>query len=241
MGSLRFKRLTSKLRGFVEREPSITKGALSDSDLVTTLGRDDPVLLEIGCNAGQDTQRFLDLFIRGSIYCFEPDPRARKRFRATIQDDRVQLFDVAISNSNGVTEFYASSGNPSEEAHEEMPEGWDLSGSIKQPKNHLERHPWCQFDSSFQVETMTLDTWCTQQEIDRIDFIWADVQGAEKDLIQGARETLKRTRFFYTEYSDQELYEGQLNFKQLVKLLPGFRVIRRYTHDVLFANKLDSI
>ena len=41
-----------------------------------------------------------------------------------------------------------------------------------------------------------------------IDLIWADVQGAEADLIEGGTEALRRTRYFYTEYNNQELIRG---------------------------------
>ncbi|MEN9248224.1 MAG: hypothetical protein Q6L50_08560 [Gloeomargarita sp. GMQP_bins_120] len=37
------------------------------------------------------------------------------------------------------------------------------------------------------------------------DFIWADVQGAEVDLIQGGLQALANTRYFYTEYANTEL------------------------------------
>ncbi len=50
-----------------------------------------------------------------------------------------------------------------------MPEGWDYSGSIRKPKNHLVVHPWCKFEKEIIVKTKRLDTWCKEKEIDRID------------------------------------------------------------------------
>jgi len=77
-----------------------------------------------------------------------------------------------------------------------------------------------------------------EEGIDFIDFIWADVQGAEVDLIRGAETTLARTRFFYTEHSNQELYEGQINLRAMLKLLPNFKLARKYPNDALLKNKL---
>ena len=68
--------------------------------------------------------------------------------------------------------------------------------------------------------------------MDAVDFIWADVQGAEADLVLGGRETLKRTRFFYTEYSNRELYEGQADLGQLLAMLPDFELVHRYQGEV---------
>ena len=83
---------------------------------------------------------------------------------------------------------------------------------------------------------MTLDSWVQKEGIGMIDFIWADVQGAEADIIAGGKEALRNTRYLYTEYSNTELYEGQVNLNQLLKLLPDFRVVRRYEYDVLLKN-----
>jgi hypothetical protein len=53
---------------------------------------------------------------------------------------------------------------------------------------------------------------------------------------RGGLETLKRTRFFYTEWSDSELYEGQITLRQLQSLLPGFAVVKVFNEDVLLRN-----
>jgi hypothetical protein len=51
-----------------------------------------------------------------------------------------------------------------------------------------------------------------------IDSMWVDVQGAEDLVFAGAQETLRCTKYLYTEYCNQELYEGQLNLAQLLAL-----------------------
>jgi hypothetical protein len=102
----------------------------------------------------------------------------------------------------------------------------------------LSEFPWCKFDRTEIVKTTRLDTWCSEQGVDGpIDLIWADVQGPEVDLINGALATLARTHYFYTEYGDTELYEGQIDLAQMLKLLPNFEVICRFAEDVLLRNK----
>ena len=44
---------------------------------IRSLVGDKPVILEIGCNDGQDTQRILIAIPGCLFFAFEPDPRAR--------------------------------------------------------------------------------------------------------------------------------------------------------------------
>jgi hypothetical protein len=70
----------------------------------------------------------------------------------------------------------------------------------------------------------------------RVDLIWADVQGAEGDLVKGGTATFANTRYFYTEYSNNEWYEGQPTLQQLVEMLANFVIMPRFEMDVLFKN-----
>ena len=225
------------LLGSMTSGPPVLPGGLDLDMLPGLLERDDPVILDVGCNDCSHTLEFLRLFKRAKVHAFEPEPRAMQSARHRVKDDRVSLYDVAISDVDGETEFFVSNGLPSAEWQQVRPNGWDLSGSIKKPKEHLVVHPWCTFDESIVVKTMKLDTWRRMQGLERIDFLWADVQGAEENLIRGGRETLRRTRYFYTEYSDQELYEGQIGLRKILWLLPGFKIVHRYAGDVLLVNK----
>ena len=219
-----------------KREPPITPGEFDLSSLPSLLGKDDPVILDVGANDGGHTLVFLEMFPRGRVYAFEPDPRAAATFRRKVTTPRATLYELAASDVDGASEFHVSGGAPPPESGVTRPEGWDLSGSLRRPKAHLELHPWCTFGEPITVETKRLDTWRREQGVETVDFIWADVQGAEENLILGAQETLARTRFFYTEYGDRELYEGQIGLKQIQELLPDFEVLLRFQGDALFKN-----
>jgi 2-O-methyltransferase len=218
--------------------PPLVPGDLADADILRLIGRPDPVILDIGCNDGAEIDRFLKMFPKCQVHAFEPDPRPRARFKKHIRDKRVKLWPLAISAADGEAEFHLSSADQAPPGVQ-MPEDgeWDLSGSLRKPAKHLDFHPWVKFEKTMKVQTMRLDTFCTEQKIRRIDFIWADVQGAEADLIAGATESLKFTRLLYTEYNENEMYEGQMGLRKLVGLLPDFDVLVRFPDDVLLRNR----
>jgi len=194
------------------------------------------LFLEIGANDGGDTQRLLDAFPATRVECFEPDPRAVRLWRAAVKSSRARLHEIAIGSKDGTTIFHTSSGSPTGRERD-FPEGWHLSGSIRRPTGHLSAHPWCEFTSTIEVPVRTLDSWAAAEDISEVDFIWADVQGAEIDVIQGGQATLSRTRYLYTEYCDVELYEGQQTLEKLLEQMPGWVVHTRFSGDVLLENE----
>jgi FkbM family methyltransferase len=177
--------------------------------------------LELGSHCGTDTA-WMAALTNVTIHAFEPDPRNHQPVRPNVIQQR-----VAIADRNGRGPFVLS--------HQGWGQEWTHSSSIKKPANHLVRYP-VTFGATIDVETLTLDTYCRREGLGIIDFIWADIQGAEGEMIRGAGETLARTRYLYTEYSDDELYEGQVTLRDMVTMLPHFRVIEVWADDVLFEN-----
>jgi 2-O-methyltransferase len=212
----------------------ITPGALTAAEIRLRLGKDDPVIIEVGANCGQTTVELLKAMPGATIFAFEPDPRAIAKFRDAIANPRVHLYECAIGAVNGTISFHQSSGA------EHLPDyakGWDQSGSIRRPNSHLKVWPWVKFEKQITVPIMTLDAWSEQHQVCAADFIWADVQGAESDLVDGAAQILRSSRYFYTEYSNDEWYEGQITLAGLLEKLPDFDLVRRYPMDALFENK----
>ena len=207
-------------------------------EIKSLIGTEDPIILEIGANNGNDTIDFLNTFKYGRFFCFEPDPRALAQWMQNVKDPRAQVFNIAISDQIGTIEFNQSSGWPPDWDKPSPDSEWNMSGSIKKPKNHIPIHPWCLFDKKIMVNTITLDEWVENMGINgQIDFAWIDVQGAEFEVITGGRDTFdNKLRYVYTEYSNDEQYEGQLNKEGLLKMLPNYSVIKDFGEDILLRN-----
>lgn len=192
------------------------------------VNKNNPVILEIGANVGRDSQRFLDIFPNVQLFCIEPDPRCVFRFKQNIQDKRCTLCEMAISDNTGYMNLYLSTGH--KPGHNTMHIN---SSSLSRPTGHLEKFPWCTFNESLEVKTMTLDDWAKQYDVKYIDFIWADTQGHERQLITGGKKTLSISKFLYTEYNNDELYEGQINLNEIVRLLIDFKIRMCFDTNVL--------
>jgi len=219
---------------FPETSPAEFPHGITMAQIRRLVARDDPVVLELGCNDGGDTARFLEEFPGITIHCFEPDPRPVQRF--SIKDSRCYLHRSAIGENDGSVLFHMSGGSPSNEAQR----AWDRSSSIRPPTAHLEIHPWCTFDQKMIVPVRSLDSWYSEYlSPSEIDFIWADIQGAEGDLISGGRQTLcNHTRYLYTECYEIPMYEGQATRQQILQQLPEFECIGIYEgYNILLKNR----
>jgi 2-O-methyltransferase len=216
---------------FLRNEPIIVPYDLSAEKIQQLLGKENPTILEIGCHDGENTLWFIEKFKEARVHCFEPDPRAIKKFKDNFsQYKNVTLHEFALGDEVGKATFHQSS-------HTDPNGDWDASGSLMAPKNHLTEYPWVTFDSSVTVDVETLDAFCEKNGIQEVDLIWMDVQGAELKVIAGGAKTFMNTRFIVTEYNNKELYSGQPKMKQILEALPRHRVMARYSDDLLLKLK----
>jgi len=214
---------------------------MTPDDIRMYVGRDPQLLVEIGCNDGEDTTAFLDAFPECRIVAFEPDPRAIKKFKSRIDDPRCELVEAAISDEIGTTTLFMSAGDKRFVDPE-----WDKSSSICQPTRHLIRSPEITFpeDESHRrsVVTLTLDAWWCQWKEDfgdqPIDLIWCDPQGAQAKIIRCGMEALTNTRWLYVEYYNHPLYEGEPRLSEIAKMLEDWVLVATYEHqeNALFRN-----
>jgi FkbM family methyltransferase len=188
----------------------------------TFRGGGPKLFLELGSHGGTDTA-WLAAIPGVTLHAFEPDPRNTQQPRAN-----VTLHRAAVADRDGRGKLILSLEGWGRE--------WTYSSSLRSPKNHLQRYP-VTFGDSVEVDLVALDTFCDERRIERVDFLWADVQGAERDVVRGGLRTLRNTRYVYMEYSDEELYEGQATLAELLALLPDFRVLELWPEDVLLENR----
>ena len=79
-------------------------------------------------------------------------------------------------------------------------------------------------------------------------FLKADVQGFEKQVLEGARETLKRTHALYLELPGAAVYEGEWTFAEAINYLDAlgftpaqFRTVGSIDHDRASAVQFDCL
>ena len=66
------------------------------------------------------------------------------------------------------------------------------------PEKVLELYPDITFDEKEEVETITFDDFLNQNEIEKIDLLWFDLQGKEPEILMQSK-SLDLINYIYTE------------------------------------------
>lgn len=184
-------------------------------------------IIEIGAHNGSDTERLYNLIKPNRFIVFEPDPRNYPDIEK--RNLPITLIKGAVSNTVGSTKLWMSGGKPPGMNHEHT-----ASSSILNPAGHIKKHPDYNFDKQIDVPVFTLDSIMASPVDYPIKFIWCDAQGSEANIIRGGQHTLMLTDFFFCEYSDEGLYDGQEKLKDWLKLLPGrWEEVCKWEGDIL--------
>ena len=216
------------------------------------LGNETKVILEIGGHYGEDTLRFHKFFPNTQIYSFEPDPRNIEIFKKTCQNiDNISLIEKAVCDkTDKILDFYMSYKDEGEEILQDKYKYIGIENYKKLKLNNsgsssLKKSNRIDLINSdkINVNTIRLDDWIINNNIDIIDFIWIDVQGAEKEVIEGCEKVMNRIKYIQLEYGETS-YDGGLSKKQTYDMMinNNFELILDYNPnsgngDFLFKNK----
>lgn len=170
------------------------------------------VIFDIGACEGEETIRYSRRFPQARLFAFEPLPANQSLVRANFARYTIanaELVPLALADRPGEATFHVSSGRP---PHEFSGADWNYgnkSSSLLPPADATPMHGWIEFKGAITVQTDTLDNFCRERGIDRIDFVHMDVQGAEHLVLSGAAATLPRIGALWLEVAEREFYRGQ--------------------------------
>jgi hypothetical protein len=71
-----------------------------------------------------------------------------------------------------------------------------------------------------------MDEFLESKKIDKIDFLWMDVQGSERSVFEGFGKYLNDVSIIATEIGLQSIYEGSTLKDELDSILSNFTCIR---------------
>lgn len=185
-----------------------------------------PIIVEAGAFDGRDTLKLSQQWPDGTIHAFEPVPEIFELLtKNTAAISTINRHPLALSDRTGHATLYVS-------AKPTAPDKPFQAGSLLKPK---ERLAWSDvvYNKTIEVPTITLDDWTQHNGINRIDFLWLDLQGMELNVLKASPKILSTIRVIYTEVEFIEAYEGQYLYEDVKGWLEkqGFCAVARDFSD----------
>lgn len=182
---------------------------------------EDPIIFDVGAYIGGVSSIYRKLFPNATIYVFEPYKESFNELLNVSEKLKLIPYNKAISNINGNIEFNINAAAQTNSILSTHPDGdriWDSMGYV----NNLNKTI---------VESITIDTFLENNNIEKIDILKLDTQGTEYMVIEGAVNSIKENRIniIYTEIITLPTYIGQ---KYLDEVLNIFRINDFNLYDV---------
>jgi FkbM family methyltransferase len=150
-----------------------------------------------------------------SIHSFEPIPDVYEQLLQKVKfSSKVHCYNVALGNIESSLPMYISCKT-------------DSSSLLPMAQLHDEQFPDREINHQIKVPVMRLDDLVTQHKLPLPSLVKIDVQGYEKNVIEGGLKTICAAKYCVVEMSFKHLYEGSPLFDDIYRLMYdlGFKLV----------------
>lgn len=151
-----------------------------DKDLILKYIKPKSVFMDIGANIGHFSFYFKEKHPDLECHLFEPNPKLYQCINMSLKASKLNgVFphQLALSNSNGEASFFIDSYNDG--GHSLLID--KISAKSKDTQK-------------VTVKTIRLDEFVNERNLEKIDIIKVDIQGAERSFIEGGIETINKNK-----------------------------------------------
>lgn len=168
------------------------------------------VLIDAGAYVGETSLKLRNHFPDATIHALEPFPDSYERLCAAVgRDPLTYTHQIALGAATRFMHLHVNAGKATNSllpSHENASSIWGTGLLDTQ--------------TTLAVPALTLDEFCTRHDIQHIDLLKLDVQGAEYDVLKGAAGLLQSQAidFVFLEVLIAPTYDGQRSLREYLSL-----------------------
>ncbi|MEG4862378.1 MULTISPECIES: FkbM family methyltransferase [unclassified Microcoleus] len=200
----------------VEQEVNVTIfNETGEFNVIKRFINSGETVFDIGANVGGWTEEVLNVVPDVEVHIFEAVPKIYQELIKNITSKNLfrKLIpnNCAVSKTDGVTKICYYPDSPQ----------WS---TMYRRGFHVESTCGLQPPQSVDVLATSIDGYCNRLGIKRVNFLKIDVEGAELDVLSGAKELLKSGRIDYIQFEYGGTYlDAGTTLKQIFDLLSQYR------------------
>lgn len=145
------------------------------------INKSSRVIIDAGANIGVFSLFAKKLAPQATIYSFEPSPKTFQFLKYNLEKNsinEIEIYQQALGNRIGKTSLM-------------------IGGSALEASNMIFDSEFLEknkdlFEKSKTISINTIDNFVRERDLKYVDFIKIDTEGYEKQIIEGAKETIKK-------------------------------------------------
>ena len=194
-------------------------------ELINKLNSKKPIIFDVGCfvgNFSRNLKKKLNLKNK-NFYLFDANPNLKIKdfkYNNLVFSDKIQIRNFYLN------EFFPSSGSSLKV---------DTKNDIKW--NYTRKLITLSPNKGFKilkVKTNTIDNFCKNKKIAKIDILKIDVEGSELEVLKGSKKILNKTHLIQL-----EIYQNKKNFTKIEKKITT--LLKRYNFKKIKEKQIWSV
>jgi FkbM family methyltransferase len=173
---------------------------------------DIKIIFDVGSCHCLEAVEFSKLFKNSKIYCFEANPTTIKNCLTNSNPyPAITVTNIAINDFDGICKFYPINIDKTRTSWKDGNQGASSLYISNGEYDHIEKY----VQNEIEIECIRLDTFSKINNIDKIDIIWMDLQGAELKALISLGDLLDNIKIIHTELEINPIYNGQCLFNEV--------------------------
>jgi len=174
------------------------------------------VIFDIGSCHCLESVEFAKKYKNSKVFAFEANPES---YQVCLNNSKnypsIEVINQAINDYDGFCKFYPMDKDKTITTWEDGNQGASSLYRANGAYDHIEKY--VQYE--IEVPCTRIDSFCNKNNIDHIDIVWMDLQGAELKALQSMGSILDTIQIIHTELEVNPMYEGQCLFSDVNQFL----------------------
>ena len=174
------------------------------------------VIFDIGSCHCLESVEFAKKYKDSRIFAFEANPESYQVCLNNSKDyPSIEVINQAVNDYDGSCKFYPMDKERTVTTWEDGNQGASSLYRANGAYDHIEKY--VQYE--IEVPCTRIDTFCEKNNIDHIDIVWMDLQGAELKALKSMGDILDTVQIIHTELEMNPMYDGQCLFSDVNNFL----------------------